>query len=169
VDDDPVKGSEDAPVTTVEFSDFECSFCARFFAETLPLIEESYLRTGKVRLIYRDYPVAGHSYAQKAGEAAECADEQGKFWDYHDMLFENQGALGTASLKQYAQDLGLDTARFNECLDSDQMAAEVQSDHGDGQAYGVGGTPTFFINGVKVVGAQPYEVFQQVIEQELKE
>lgn len=169
VDDDPVKGSENAPVTIVEFSDFECPFCLRFFAETLPLIEETYIRTGRARLVYRDYPLGSHQYAQKAAEAAECAGEQGKYWEYHDRLFENQGALGTASLKQYAQDLGLDEARFNECLDSSQMAAEVKKDHGDGQAYGVRGTPTFFINGIRVVGAQPYEVFQQVIEQELKE
>lgn len=168
VDDDPGKGSEDAPVTIVEFSEYQCPFCARFFRETLPVIEKNYIRAGKVRLVYRDFPLRGHQYAQKAAEAAECADEQGKFWDYHDRLFENQNALDTASLKQYARDLGLNAAEFNECLDSSKMASEVQGDVRDGEAYGVSGTPTFFINGTKVVGAQAYAVFQQVIERELK-
>lgn len=169
VDDDPVKGSRNAPVTIVEFSEFQCSFCGRFYRETLPLIEENYIETGKAKLIYRDFPLRNHRYAQKAAEAAECADEQGSFWVYHDRLFENQNALDIPNLRQYAKDLGLDVTEFNECLDSGKMASEVQEDARDGEAYGVRGTPAFFINGVKVVGAQPYAVFQQVIEQELKE
>lgn len=166
-DDDPVKGKKNAPVTIIEFSDFQCPFCGRFFAQALPLIEESYIKTGKVKLVYRDFPLSFHQYAQKAAEAAECADEQGKFWEYHDKIFENQNALDTSSLKQYAKDLGLDATKFNSCLDSGKMASEVQKDFKDGASYGVSGTPTFFINGVEVVGAQPYNIFEQIIEQEL--
>lgn len=166
-DDDPVKGSENATVTIIEFSDFECPFCARFYEQTLPQIEENYINTGKVKLVYRDYPLGFHQNAQKAAEAAECADEQGKFWEMHDMIFENQNAIDTASLKQYAGQLGLNTSEFNDCLDSGRMASEVQKDFSDGSLYGVTGTPAFFINGVLVSGAQPYSVFEQVIEEQL--
>jgi len=167
VDDDPVRGSENAPVTIIEFSEFECPFCGRFFQQTLPQIEENYIKTGKVRHVFRDFPLTFHQYAQKAAEASECADEQGKFWEYHDKLFENQNALDTGSLKQYAKDLGLDTAKFNSCLDSGKMTSEVQKDFSDGAQSGVSGTPTFFINGIQIVGAQPYSAFEQLIEQEL--
>jgi protein-disulfide isomerase len=170
IDDDPVKGSKNAPITIVEFSDFQCPFCARFYTQTLPSIEENYIKTGKVKFIYRDFPLNFHQYAQKAAEAAECADEQGKFWEYHDILFQKQSewsSAGVEKLKEYAQNLGLDTAKFNECLDSGKYAGEVQKDYSDGSNYGVTGTPTFFINGIEVVGAQPYSVFQQIIEQEL--
>ncbi len=169
LDDDPIKGSNNAPVTIVEFSDFQCPFCARFYFQTLPLIEEKYIKTGKVRFVYRDFPLSTiHPHAQKAAEAAECADEQGKFWEYHNKLFENQNALDVSSLKQYAKDLGLDMVKFNNCLDSGIMASEVQKDFSDGTSYGVSGTPTFFINGIQIVGAQPYSTFEQVIESELK-
>ena len=166
-DDDPAKGSKDVPVTVIEFSDFQCPYCARFFQQTLPQIEEKYIKTGEVRLVYRDFPLGFHQYAQKAAEASECADEQGKFWQYHDELFENQNALDIASLKKYAEDLSLDTAKFNNCLDSGKMASEVQNDLNEGIKYGVSGTPTFFINGVALVGAQPFGAFEQIIEQEL--
>jgi protein-disulfide isomerase len=166
--EDPFKGSPDAPVTIVEFSDFQCPYCARFYKNTLPQIEEKYIKTGKVKLIYKDFPLSFHQYAQKAAEAAECADEQGKFWEYHDKLFENQSQLDVASLKRYAAELGLDTQAFNECLDSGKMAAEVQQDFNEGKAKGVSGTPTFFINGQKLVGAQPFEAFERIIEEKLK-
>lgn len=167
-DDDPFKGSADAPITIIEFSDFECSFCARFTADALPQLIKTYIDTGKVKLVFRDYPLPFHKNAQKAAEAAECAVEQGKFWEYHDKVFANQNSLGVTSLKQYAKDLGLDSAKFDQCLDSGKMAQEVKKDFSDGTAYGVDGTPTFFINGVKLVGAQPLEAFAQIIEQELQ-
>ncbi|RMD58560.1 DsbA family protein [Candidatus Woesearchaeota archaeon] len=167
-DNDPVKGSEDALIEIVEFSDFECPFCARFFEQTLPLLEENYIKTGKVKLVYRDFPLGFHKNAQKAAEAAECANEQGKFWEYHDKIFSNQQSLDIASLKQYAKDVGLDALKFDSCLDSGRMSEEVRADSRDGAGYGVTGTPTFFINGIKLVGAQPYEAFKQVIEQELE-
>ena len=167
IDDDPMKGSNDAPITIIEFSDFECSYCARFYLQTLPQIEENYIQTGKVRFVYRDYPLSFHQHAKMASEASECANEQDKYWEYHDILYKNQNALDNESLKQYAKDLGLDVAEFNECLDSGKMAQEVEEDFQDGVSYGIKGTPTFFINEIKVVGAQPYEVFQQIIEEEL--
>jgi len=167
VDNRLAKGALDAPVTIVEFSCFECPFCARFFQETLPQIEENYINTGKVKFVYRHFPLAFHSNAQKAHEAAECANEQGKFWEYHGILYENIQALEVANLKKYAENLGLNVSQFNECLDSGKMADEVEKDAREAQGYGVEGTPTFFINGIKLVGAQPYQVFEQIIEQEL--
>jgi len=170
VDDDPVKGSKNAPVTIVEFSDFQCPFCARFFEQTLPQIEENYIKTGKVKFVYRDFPLSFHQYAQKAAEAAECADEQEKFWEYHDVLFQKQSewsSTGVAKFKEYATTLGLNTSKFNECLDSGKYSDEVQKDFKDGSSYGVSGTPTFYVNGIEVVGAQPYTAFQQIIDQEL--
>lgn len=166
-DNDPVKGLESAPVTIIEFSDFECPFCARFIEQTLPQIEEKYIKTGKVKLVFRDFPLPFHRNAQKAHQAAECADEQGRFWEYHDLLFENYQSLDEKSLKNYAENIGLNMTQFNECLNSEEMASEVQKDLNDGSQYGVRGTPTFFINGIELVGAQPYSVFEQIIEQEL--
>lgn len=164
-DDDPIKGDKDAKVTIVEFSDFECPFCGK--AEpTLKKILEKY--QGKVKLVYRDFPLAMHKNAQKAAEASQCANDQGKYWEYHEKLYANQKALTLADLKKYAADLGLNSAKFNECLDSDKYADEVKKDLADGESYGVDGTPAFFINGVKLVGAQPYEEFEKIIEAELK-
>lgn len=166
-DDDAVKGQSGAKVTIIEFSDYECPFCGRFYTQTLPQIEEKYVKTGKVKMVFRDLPLSFHKQAQKAAEAAECAGEQGKYWEMHDKLFDNQRALEVANLKQYAKDLSLDTGKFDKCLDEGQMANEVKKDLADGGKYGVTGTPAFFINGIKVVGAQPFEVFEQIIEDEL--
>ncbi len=170
VDDDPSKGPSDAKVTIIEFSDFQCPFCTRFYAQTLPQIEENYIKAGKVRFVYRDFPLGFHPYAQKAAESAECADDQGKYWEYHNILFDKQAEWsneGVSKFKEYAQTIGLDTGKFNACLDSGKNADEVSKDAKDGEGYGVSGTPVFFVNGVLVSGAQPYGVFQQAIEQEL--
>ncbi len=165
--DDAVKGDENAPVTIIEFSDFECPFCTRFYQNTLSLLEEKYILTGKVKFVYRDFPLSFHKNAQKAAEAAECAGEQGKYYEMHDKLFENGVSGGTDSFKEYAQDLGLDTTQFNDCLDSAKMELEVQKDFSDGSAAGVSGTPAFFINGISLSGAQPFAAFEQIIEAEL--
>ena len=163
-DDDPVKGSKDAPITIIEFSDFQCPYCGKV-EPTIKQVLEAY--EGKIKLIYRDFPLGFHEFAQKASEASECADEQGKYWEYHDKLFENQNDLTVEDLKKYATDLKLDTTKFNDCLDSEKYKSEVQKDFEDGQKYGVSGTPAFFINGISLVGAQPFSAFQQIIEQEL--
>ena len=153
-DDDAVRGEEDAPVTIIEFSDFQCPFCERFYSQTLPQLEEEYISTGKVKLVYRDFPLSFHQEAQPAAEAAECAGEQGKYWEMHDKIFENQASLSNANYKKWAIDIGLNTAKFNTCLDSGAMASEVQKDFTDGQASGVQGTPAFFVNGKLVSGAR---------------
>jgi protein-disulfide isomerase len=169
IDDDPVKGSRYAPVTIVEFGEFQCSDCAEFATEILPLIEEQYVSTGEIRLVFRDFPLSTHAYAQMAARAAECANDQGKFWEYHGRLFEKQPALDVASLKRYAEDLELDLPAFEGCVNSLETAAEVRKDVRDGQMLGVRRVPTFFVNGVRVVGPQPFAVFRRVIEQELRQ
>ncbi|MDP3697991.1 MAG: thioredoxin domain-containing protein [Nanoarchaeota archaeon] len=166
-EEEKVKGDKDAPVTIVEWSDFECPFCARFYEQTLPSIEEEYIKTGKVKFVYAHFPLGFHANAQKAAEAAECAGEQGKYWEMHDLLFAQGVQGGAAGFKQYAKNLGLNTAKFDACLDSGAMAAEVQKDMADGAAVGIQGTPGFLINGKLVSGAQPFAVFKQVIDAEL--
>jgi protein-disulfide isomerase len=160
----PVLGSLDAKVTIIEYSDFECPYCGRFALDTFPLIKANYIDTGKVKFVFRNYIV--HPDARLSAEASLCAYEQGndKYWAYNDILFRNQGSLDSASLKTYASGLGLDTAKFNACLDDGKYGAQVDKDMQDGKAAGVGGTPTFFVNGSKIVGAQPYEIFRQTIE-----
>ena len=168
IDDDPILGPEDAPVTIVEFSDFECPFCQRSAEEVLPLILEQYPE--QVRLVYRDFPLTQiHPQALPAALASECADDQGKFWEYHDLLFANQSALDDASLKAYAAQVGLDEAVFDQCYTSQEHLDEVGGDYQDGITYGVSGTPAFFVNGLRIVGAQPFAVFQQAIDQALAE
>lgn len=172
IDNAPSLGAANAPVTIVEFSDFQCPFCASFFNETLPQIQKDYIDTGKARLIYKNLPITKiHPYAEKAAEAAECAGEQGKFWEYHDILFANQQAWisknATTVFKEYALTLKLNTTEFNSCLDTNKYSSEISKDLQDGQNAGVSGTPTFFINGIRVVGAQPYSVFKDTIDSEL--
>lgn len=165
VGDGPPRGPEDAPVTIVEFSDFQCPYCARV-NPTLDAIRERY--PDQVRIVFRHFPLDFHKEAPKAAEASRCANEQGKFWEYHDLLFANQRALGVDQLKQYAARLDLDRSEFDQCLDSGREAAAVQKDVADGRAAGVSGTPAFFINGRFVNGALPLENFVQAIEAELE-
>jgi len=180
LDDDPVKGNADAPVTIIEFSDFQCPFCLRFFTQTLPLIEKNYIDSGKVKLVYRDLPLDSlHQNARGASIAAECADEQGKFWQYHDILFVKQTQWqGLASvdfdntLKDYAGQLGLQVSSFESCMKSPDIFKEVNDDLIQARTYGLTATPSFFIGNekdgfVKISGAQPYSVFQTVIEDQL--
>jgi protein-disulfide isomerase len=164
LDDDAVKGDANAPVTIIEFSDFECPFCGKYVEETYPLIIKNYVDTGVVKYVFRDFPLSFHQNAQKAAEAAECAGEQNQYWEMHDILFANNDKLSVNDLKGYAVELGLDTEDFNTCLDSNKMAEEVKKDMADGVEYGVTGTPAFFINGKLVSGAMPYESFEQEIE-----
>lgn len=167
LDDDPVLGDKNAKVTIVEFSDYECPFCGRYFTQTYPQLKKDYVDTGKVKIVFRDYPLPFHQNAQKAAEAAECADDQGKFWEMHNKLFSNQQKLDVASLKKYAGELALDQAKFDDCLDSGKYASEVEKDMQDGSSYGVSGTPSFFVNGQLLVGAQPYSEFKKLIDAEL--
>lgn len=166
-DDDAVLGDPNAPVEIIEFSDFQCTYCGRFYTQTLPELKSKYIDTGKVKLVYRDFPLSFHPEAQSAAEAAECAKEQGKFWEFHDKIFENQGSMSAAAYKQWAAELGLNAEQFNSCYDSGKYKSEVQKDFQDGQKAGVSGTPTCYVNGHQIIGAQPFSAFQSIIEQEL--
>jgi protein-disulfide isomerase len=180
LDDDPIRGDPNAPITIVEFSDFQCPFCARFHVQTLPALLEEYIDAGKVNLVYRDFPIQSiHPNALPAAVAAECANEQGKYWEYHDTLFEKQSgwsrldsnaALSTFS--QYATDIDLEQEQFDSCLGSGKYLEEVQGDLSDGRDYDITGTPGFFIGNeeigfVKLNGAQPFESFQRIIDAQL--
>ncbi len=171
VDDDPYIGPEDAPVTIIEFSDFQCPFCKRFRDQTLDSLLAAY--QGKIRFVYRDFPISRiHPYAMKAAEAANCAGDQGKYWEYHDILFQNQSEWSREGAKMfpvYAEKLGLDLEEFKTCLDTGKYTEEVKKDVADGKAAGVGGTPTFFINGRVLSGAQPLSAFQRIIDSILVE
>jgi predicted DsbA family dithiol-disulfide isomerase len=159
----PVRGNVNAPVTIVEFSDFQCPFCVRA-RPTVNRVREVY--GDKVRILFRDFPLQMHPQATKAAEAAACAGEQGKFWEMHDRLFASQTLL-VPDLKRYAAELGLKAETFDTCLDSGRHAAEWTKGLADGARYGVTGTPAFFINGRPLVGARPFEDFAQVIDDEL--
>ena len=164
--DDPSKGGPaSAPVTVVEFSDFQCPYCARV-TPTLKRVEETYGE--QVRIVFKDFPLLQiHKDAAKAAEAGTCAAEQGKFWPLHDRMFENQAKLSVADLKQFAKDAGLDPGAFDQCLDSGKHAAEWGEDLKDGERYGVTGTPAFFVNGRLLGGAASFEKLAEVIDDEL--
>jgi len=168
LDDDAFLGDDNAPVTIVEFTDYQCPFCSRHFTNTYPTLKSKYINNGQVKYVIRDFPLSFHQEAQKASEATECAREQGKFFEMHDAIFQNQQSMGIALYKQKAADFGLNTQQFNSCLDSGKFEQEVKADFAAGQQAGVSGTPSFFIgksngNGQKVVGAQPLAVFEQTI------
>lgn len=163
----PARGPADAKVTLVAFLDYECPFCGRDFRDTYPLIEQHY--GSKIRYVVRNFPLTTiHPYAEKAAQAAECARAQGQFWPYHDWLFRHQGALQVAELKDYARRLGLDGLAFDRCLDSGREAGEIRRDIAAGTAAGVTGTPTFFVNGRRIVGAVPYATMATTIDAALK-
>jgi len=160
----PTRGTASAPIEMIEFSDFQCPFCLSAF----PTVQRVLSTYGdKIRFTYRHYPLPNHPNARPAAEAAACAAEQNKFWEYHDRLFQNQGKLSAADLKQHAADLGLDAAAFNACVDSRKFQQDVETDIAAGNAVGVNGTPAFFINGRGLSGAQPFDAFKRVIDEEL--
>ncbi len=177
--DAAVLGKSDAKVTIEEFSDFQCPFCKQFIDQTFAQIKSTYIDTGKVKMVFRHFPLPFHNNAQGSSVAAECANLQGKFWQYHDLLFKNGQAdgtgLATVDLKKYADSLGLNNGnfgfgknKFNQCLDSNATLSAVQADERDGKAAGTSGTPTFYINGKQLVGAQPFSAFKQAIDEALK-
>ena len=165
VDDDPSIGPANAPITIIEFSDYECPYCRRWHQEVFNRIREDY--PDQVRIVYRDFPLTSiHPEALPAAISADCANEQGAFWAYHDLLFSSS-ELSEDIYIQYATDLGLDVEKFKACIASGRYDDEVQGDLQYATNLGVSSTPTFFLNGLPVVGAQPYDVFKQVIEKEL--
>lgn len=183
VDDDPVLGQRDAAVTIIDFTDYECPFCKRYFDQTYEQIKKEYIDTGKVKYIVRDLPLSFHQNAHKEAQAAECARDQGgdgMYYKYHDEIYKRTTSNGTGlaltELPAIANDLGLNSSVLQTCLDSEKYKEEVDKDLSDASAVGATGTPTFFIgkstaNGVitgkKVVGAQPFENFKKVIDEEL--
>lgn len=173
----PLKGSADAKLTVIEFSDFECPYCLRYTSETYPQIEKDYINTGKIRYVFRHFPLERvHPHAVKAGEAGECARLQGKFWQMHDQLFANQKALETSALIDYGRAVGLDATAFQTCLNG-PATAKVRSDLELGMRSGVTGTPTFFIGFAQkdgtvhvvdeIVGARPFAAFQSTLDRML--
>ena len=163
--DDPVFGPASAPVEIIEFSDFQCLFCQRLIG-TLEQLKSEY--GSDIRLVFKDYPLPNHAQAFKAAEAGNCANQQGTFWELHDTMFSRQSELGVDDLKAHAGELGMDQAAFDACLDSGRFAEQVNADLRAGQLYGVSSTPTVFINGRAVEGAVPFEVFDEIIREELR-
>jgi len=176
VDDDPSLGDAQAKVTIIEFGDYQCPSCRAFWREVEPRLKKDYISTGKARLVFRDFPIVQiHPESIMAAMAVDCAIDQGKYWQYHDKVFLEQDKQGedlvrfTANdLKKWAKDLKLDPAAFGACLDSQKYKEEVLNDKADGDGVGIQGTPTFFINGHVIGGAQPYPVFKKVIDDLLK-
>ncbi len=164
--DDHVKGPENAKVTLVEYSDFECPYCAKH-KETVDQIVEKY--GNQVRVVFRHFPLSFHPNAEKAAEASECAAEQGKFWEMHDKIFaaNDAGTMSVDKWKEEAKNLGLNTKKFNECLDSGKYADNISDESASGAAAGVEGTPATFVNGELVSGALPFDQFKQIIDSKL--
>lgn len=184
VDDDPVLGDKDAKLTIIDFSDYECPFCKRYFDDTFSQIKKEYIDTGKIKYVYRDLPLSFHANAHKEAQAAECAREQGEdtvYFKYHDEIFKRTTSNGTGlaldQLSIIASDIGLDGNKLQSCIDSEKFKAEVDKDLADASKAGANGTPTFFIGkstangiieGTKIVGAQPLSAFQAEIDKLLK-
>lgn len=176
VDDDPQLGPANAVVTIIEFADYQCPNCRAFWRETLPRIKKEYVDTGKVRIVFRDFPIQEiHPEATITAIAAECAEDQGKYFEFHDKVYGEQDRRGrdvvryrVNDLKRWAVEIGLEAASFNECVDSERYKDEVARDFKNGADVGINGTPIFFINGRMIAGAQPFANFQRVIEEELK-
>ncbi len=176
IDSGPFKGNKNARVTLIEFTDYQCPFCARHSSQTAPQIEKDYIQTGKVRYVLRDFPIESiHPQAFKAHEAAHCAGEQAKYWEMHGRLFGNQKAMAPKDLSQHAEAIKLDTPRFQQCLDNGQYAAKIRKSLEEGSKAGVQGTPTFFLGftetegaqlkAVRIIrGAQPYASFKAAID-----
>jgi len=171
---EPFKGASNAKVAVIEFSDFQCPFCGRYDKDTYPAILKDYVDTGKVKYVWRDYPLEFHQNAEKAAEAAHCAGEQGKFWDMHDRLFANQQNIAAADLPKHAEALGLNVSLFQQCLDSGRFATQIKKDIADAGGVGISGTPSFLIGVVqpngsvkitkKLVGAKSYSEFKSAID-----
>lgn len=169
--DNPVLGESDAPVTMVVFGDYQCHFHKKFSTETRPQIEEKYVKNGKVKIVFRDFAFVGDE-SNWAAEAANCAFDQGKYVEYAEKLYQIQKghdptAFSQDNLKKLAKDLSLDTNQFNQCFDSGKYVQEVKEDFEEAKELGVSGTPTVFINGRKLAGAQPFKEFEKIIEEEL--
>jgi protein-disulfide isomerase len=176
VDDDAVLGNADAKVTIIEFSDYQCPYCRAFWKNTFPQLKSEYIDKGLARFVYRDFPLDYHDMSQKYAEATECAADQNKFWEMHDKIFAEQEKKGSGTtisgitvkdVKKWAQQIGLDSGAFGQCLDSGKYADEVKKDFADAEKAGLDGIPSFVINGQLLVGAQPFSAFKTAIDKAL--
>jgi protein-disulfide isomerase len=165
-DDDPFLGPEDAPVTIIMFSDFQCVYCQKWYTQTLQPLLVNY--PNQIRFVYRDFPLSSiHPAATTTAEAANCAGDQNKFWEFFNEVFTSTESLGDQAIQNHAVAIGLNMDSFNQCLSSHKYQAEVEADFTYAANLGVQSTPTFFVNGLAVVGAQPYSVFSSIVEKEL--
>jgi protein-disulfide isomerase len=175
--DEAFRGDGRATVAIVEYADFECPYCGQYERDIYPQLAKDYLQTGKVKYFYRDLPLPMHPHAMGAARAAHCAGEQGKYWEMHDSLFAKQNAIRDVDMPGRAQELGLDSSKFAECLSSDRHTDEIKASTTEAQKMGIGGTPTFFIGKVDpsgevtnlkmIIGARPYDAFKSAIEDSL--
>jgi protein-disulfide isomerase len=170
----PIKGDSGAKVTIIEFSDFQCPYCKTFFNDTFNQINSEYIQTGKVKFAYRHFPLNFHTNAEKAALASECANEQGKFWDMHSKLFNEQNTWATQSstdvvstFNTYASSMGMDSSKFSSCMNDNKFMSNINEDKNAAQSLGISGTPTFYINGQVLNGAMPFSSFKTIIDQEL--
>lgn len=177
IKDDPFLGKADAPLTLVEFSDFQCPFCRKFFTNTLPELKKNYINTGKMKYVFKDLPLSFHKQAQKAAEASHCAGDAGKYWEMHDRLFTKPREQGISNLIRHAKDLGLDVHSFEKCLNDGKYAESIKKDIATARTNGLTGTPSFVlgkinnkgeVEGKIIRGAVPYETFKSMIETALK-
>jgi protein-disulfide isomerase len=165
-DTDPIYGAVDAPVTLIMFSDYQCTYCRKWYGETFKALMAAY--PGKLRFVYKDFPLSSiHPEASPAALAARCAGEQGKYWDYQDLLFTSPTGLSAAAYRQYASDLSLDSAKFDDCLATRRYEQAIEADYQTAATLGIQSTPTFFINGVPILGAESIDAFKQIIDQEI--
>ncbi len=169
--DDPVLGNPNAKLTVVEFADYQCPFCEKFFTDSFPQIKKDYIDTGKAKFVYKSLAFLGKE-STDAANAALCAKEQNRFWEYHDYLFkhqgpENSGTFSADNLKKFAASLGLNTGQFNDCLDKQKYNAQVQADLAEASRIGFNSTPSTAVGGVPIIGAQPYAQFKAAIDSEL--
>ena len=169
--DDPYQGNANAKLTVVEFGDYQCPFCGRFFSDTEPQLKKDYIDTGKIKFVFKNLAFLGKESID-AANAALCAKEQNKFWEYHDKIYsnqkgENQGAFSIDNLKKFAADLGLNTTQFNGCLDAQKYSAQVQADVAEANRLGFNSTPSTAVGDTPVIGAQPYASFKTIIDQKL--
>ena len=170
-------GSQDASITLIEFGDYQCFYCNRFFHDTEPEIVKNYVDTGKVKIIFKDFTIIGKD-SLNAAHASHCANEEGKFWEYHDVLYnhwtgENNGWASSNNLIEFAKQIGLDEAAFSECMSDGRYNSIIDQSNSDAKTLGISGTPAFFVIGsdnaiVKIGGAQPYDVFVKIFESQLK-
>jgi protein-disulfide isomerase len=161
----PIWGPQTAPITIIEFSDYECPYCKKWTTEIWPQIKEAYPE--QIRLVYKDFPLyQSHPNASPAASAARCANDQNKYWLYHDRIFASS-RLSAQLFESIATSLGLDVAQWKDCVSTNKYKAEIEADYNYGAQLGITGTPTFFVNGLPMVGAQPFSAFKQVIDQEL--